>query len=134
MGTKTLGVAISDKTKTISRVLTVIHFKENNYQEAIKELLKIIKEYNIEKIILGNPKNMNNTEGFASLRSNNFKKELEKIIDIPIILVDERLTTMEANNILLDADLSRKKRKKVIDGMAAQIILETYIKMEDNNG
>ena len=134
MGTKTLGVAISDKTKTISRVLTVIHFKENNYQEAIKELLKIIKEYNIEKIILGNPKNMNNTEGFASLRSNNFKTELEKIIDIPIILVDERLTTMEANNILLDADLSRKKRKKVIDGMAAQIILETYIKMEDNNG
>ena len=133
LGTKTLGVAISDKTRTIAQVLTVIHFKENDYDYAIKELLNIIKEYDVGKIILGNPKNMNNTEGFASLRSSNFKNKLEEVINIPIILIDERLSTIEATNILLDANLSRQKRKKVIDGMAAQIILETYMKMEDNN-
>ena len=132
LGTKTLGVAISDKTKTIASILTVIHFPENNYDIALKELKKIINEYDIAKIILGNPKNMNNTTGFASTRSTNFKEKLAQEFNIPIILFDERLTTIEATNILLEANLSREKRKKVIDGVAAQILLETYMKMEDN--
>ena len=133
LGTKTLGVAISDKTRTIASVLTVIRFRENDYDYAINEVLKIIKEYNISKIVLGLPKNMNNSLGFASTRSTNFKEKLESKTDIPVILVDERLTTVLAQNILIGADVRREKRKKVIDGVSAQIILESYMKMEDKN-
>ena len=132
LGTKTLGVAITDKTKVVANFLKVIRFSENNYLEAINSLMPILKDYQIEKIILGNPKNMNNSRGFASKRSLEFKKLLEKYTDIPIILIDERLSTTEAENILIDADLSRKKRKQVIDGISAQIILDTYLKMEEN--
>lgn len=132
LGTKTLGVAITDKTKTLASVLKVIRFKSEDYNTALDGVLDIIKEYDIEKIALGNPKNMNNTCGFASKRSENFKKLLEEKTNIPIYLIDERLSTTEAENILIKADLSREKRKKVIDGLAAQIILETFIKMEEN--
>lgn len=131
LGTKTLGVAITDKTGTIARFLKVIHFKSEDYDKALQEIVEIVKEYDIKKIALGLPKNMNNSLGFASERSLKFKEKLEKLIDIPIILIDERLSTVEAENILLDADMSRKKRKKVIDGVAAQIILETLIKKEE---
>lgn len=132
LGTKTLGVAITDKTGTISRVLTTIRFNKEDYETAIKEVVKIINDYQVSKIALGLPKNMNNSCGFASERSLNFKEMLEKEIDIPIILIDERLSTTEAENILLNADLSREKRKKVIDGVAAQIILDTFIRREEN--
>ena len=81
---------------------------------------------------MGLPKNMDGTEGFASERSLKFKEMLESITDIPVTLVDERLTTVLAENILLEADVSRKKRKSVIDGVAAVLILETFIKMEEN--
>lgn len=131
LGTKTLGVAITDKTGTIARFLKVIHFKSEDYDTPLKEIVEIVQEYNIKKIALGLPKNMNNSCGFASERSLKFKEKLEKLIDIPIILIDERLSTIEAENILLDADISRKKRKKVIDGVAAEIILETLIKKEE---
>ncbi len=133
LGTKTLGVAITDKTGTLANFLKVIRFNSNDYETAINELLDIINNYqDIQKIALGLPKNMNNTEGFASERSKNFKKMLESKIDIPIYLVDERLSTTEAENILINADMSRLKRKKVIDGVAATIILETFLTMEEN--
>lgn len=132
LGTKTLGVAITDKTGTISRVLTTIRFNKEDYETAIKKVVKIINDYQVSKIALGLPKNMDNSCGFASERSLNFKEMLEKEIDIPIILIDERLSTTEAENILLNADLSREKRKKVIDGVAAQIILDTFIRREEN--
>ncbi len=133
LGTKTLGIAITDKSKMLANMLKVVRFKAEDYNEAVIEVLKVLEEYDIEKIALGLPKNMDNSLGFASKRSLNFKKLLEEKTDIPIILVDERLSTMEAENILLEADLSREKRKKVIDGVAAQIILETFIKMEEKN-
>ena len=132
LGTKTLGVAITDKTRTIASPLKVIRFKKEDYSKAIDELLPILKSYEITAIALGLPKNMDNSLGFASSRSLEFKKMLETKTSIPITLVDERLSTMEAENILLDADLSRDKRKKVIDGVAAVLILETFIKMEEN--
>lgn len=133
LGTKSLGIAISDVSKTIASPLKVIKFNSEDYQSALDETLKILKEYNISKIALGYPKNMDGTLGFASTRSVNFKNMLEEHTNIPIILVDERLSTVEAENILLEADISRKKRKKVIDGMAAVLILETFIKMEEAN-
>ena len=73
---------------------------------------------------------MNNTLGFAAERSLKFKEALEKRYDLEITLIDERLSTVEATNYLLDVDMSRKKRKKVIDGVAASIILDTYLKMK----
>ncbi len=133
LGTKTLGVAITDKTGTIASFLKVIRFKVEDYETAALEVIKIINEYHISKIALGLPKNMNNTMGYASKRSLDFKKLLESKIDIPIYLIDERLSTVEAENILLDVDLSREKRKKVIDGLAAEIILDTFLKMEEKH-
>ncbi len=132
LGTKTLGVAITDKSKTIAQALKVIRFKENDYETAINEVLDILNKYDIEKIALGLPKNMNNSYGFASTRSLEFKKLLESKTNIPIFLIDERLSTTEAEGILLKADISRAKRKKVIDGLAAGIILETFLKMEEH--
>ena len=132
LGTKTLGVAITDTTGLIARPLKVIRFPKEDYETALRELQNILDEYDISKIALGLPKNMDGTEGFASERSLKFKKMIESITDIPVTLVDERLTTVLAENILLEADISRKKRKSVIDGVAAVLILETLLKMEEN--
>ncbi|MBE6153957.1 MAG: Holliday junction resolvase RuvX [Firmicutes bacterium] len=132
LGTKSLGIAITDRSCTIASVLKVIKFSSNDYNYALNEVLNILNEYEISKIALGLPKNMNNSCGFASERSMNFKKLLEEKTSIPVYLVDERLSTTEAENILVMADMSREKRKKVIDGVAAQIILETFMKMEEN--
>ncbi len=132
LGVKSLGVAISDEAHVIASPLKVIHFPKEQYDIALKELSNILEEYKISKIALGFPKNMNGSLGFASTRSLKFKEMIEGSFNIPVILVDERLTTVQAENILLEADLSRKKRKKVIDGVAAVIILETLLKMEEN--
>lgn len=133
LGTKTLGIAISDKTNTLASSLKVVRFNKEDYETAANEVKSIVEEYDIGKIALGLPKNMNNTLGFASERSLAFKKLLESKINVPIYLVDERLSTTEAENFLISMDVSRGKRKKIIDGKAAEIILETFIKREENN-
>ena len=130
LGTKTLGIAISDKTQSIANPYKTITFK--NVEDVIEPLNAIIKEYGIVEIALGLPKNMDNSLGFASERSLSFKEILAKHIDLPIILVDERLSTMEAERYLLDADMSRKKRKDKIDAVAASVILNTYLRMKGN--
>lgn len=132
LGTKTVGVALSDKTNTIATKLKTIHYDETSYDKMLEEIVNLIKEYEITCVVLGLPKNMDNSLGFASNRSLEFQKKLQEIINIPIELVDERLTTVQAENILLAADISRKKRKKVIDGVAATIILDTYLRMKGN--
>ena len=135
LGTKTLGLAISDKTKVISLagITNVIAspyktIRFQNYDELNKELKSIIAEKDIGTLILGYPKNMNNSLGIAIERTLKFKEELEKVISLPIILVDERLSTMEAENTLIAMDMSRAKRKEVIDSYAAAVILDTYLK------
>ncbi len=131
LGTKTLGIAIS-KTNIISNPYKTIRY--DNIDILIKEVLEIINKENVNKIILGLPKNMNNTTGDAAKRSIEFKERLEQLTNIPIILIDERLSTVEAENILLKNDMSRKKRKDIIDSAAAMIILDTYLRMESNYG
>ncbi len=126
LGTKTLGLAISDKTNTIASPYKTIIYKE--YEELILELKRIVEEKKITTFILGYPKNMNNTLGPAVERTNDFKAVLEKNFDLPIILIDERLSTVEAENILIEMDTKRKKRKQIIDSYAAAIILDTYLK------
>ena len=132
LGTKTLGVAISDKSNLIATFYKVIRWDGEDYNIIFKELDNIIKEKEIDTLVLGLPKNMNNSLGFASERSLKFKEALEERYNLEVILIDERLTTVEAENYLLEADTSRKKRKKVIDGVAATIILETYLRMKGN--
>ena len=133
LGTKTLGLAISDKTNTISSPLKVLRHDGEHFDEIIKELSNIITENEIDTVVLGNPKNMDNSEGFASQRSQNFKKIIDKELNIKTILIDERLSTVEAENILIQSDLRRNKRKKVIDSAAAMIILDTYLRSVKND-
>lgn len=130
LGTKTLGLAMSDKTNTIASPYKVLRYNGESYDELFKELDKIIKENEIATLVLGLPKNMNNSLGFAAERSLKFKEALEKKYSLEVILIDERLSTVEATNYLLNEDMSRQKRKKVIDGVAASIILDTYLKMK----
>lgn len=127
LGSKTLGVATSDITNTIASSLKTIFFEEENYTTLINPLKEIIEEYNISKIILGLPKNMNNTLGPRAEISLEFKKLLEENFDVEVILEDERLTTVISNNVMIKADISRKKRKKKVDALAAQIILQSYL-------
>ena len=127
LGTKSLGIAVSDITNSFALPLVTLTFRENEYDSVIPELKDIVISKHITDFVLGLPKNMNNTCGFASERTMNFKDILEKEFSLPVHLVDERLTTKEAENILLQGDMSRKKRKKVIDNVASSLILETYL-------
>lgn len=98
----------------------------------IDEIKNIIKEYDIRKIILGLPKNMNNTLGERAEITTKYKRILEENTNIPVIFFDERLTSVISNSILIEADISRKKRKKKVDSIAAQIILQDYLNKEKN--
>ena len=130
LGTRTLGLSLSDTTLTIASTLKTIRYDENDYEFLLNELESIIKEYNITKMILGYPKNMNNTIGERCETTLEFQKLLIDRFNIEVILQDERLTTVEATNYMLQADVSRKKRKKKVDALAANIILQTYLDKE----
>lgn len=132
LGSKTLGISISDTTNTIASVYTTLRFNEDNNLDTLDELKKIIEENNITALILGLPKNMNNTLGPRALITLEYKEKLEQELNIEVILYDERLTSVISNNVLIDADISRKKRKKKVDGMAAVIILQDYLDRRNN--
>ncbi len=134
LGSKTVGLAMSDTTLTIASTYKTIFFKDEDYNSTINEIKDIIKEYNITKIILGLPKNMNNTLGERAEITLKYKELLEKSTDLPVIMFDERLTSVISNSILIEADISRKKRKKKVESIAAQIILQDYLNKEKNNG
>ena len=127
LGSKTLGIAISDMTNVIASVYTTLYFKDENYQSLLLPLKDIIDKEGIDTLVLGFPKNMNNTLGERALITLKFKKMLEGEFNLPVIMEDERLTSVISNNVLIDANVSRKKRKKKVDGMAAVIILQGYL-------
>ena len=133
LGSKSLGVSLSDITETIANTYKTIFFEESNYDSLIKELSEIIKENKEEKIVLGFPKNMNNSVGERAEIALEFKKKLEDNLNMEVIMQDERLTTIQAENYMLEADVSRKKRKKKIDSLAANIILQSYLDKERKN-
>ena len=130
LGSKTLGVAISDDKGIIASGLKVIRHNEE-YDKLIDEISLLVEEKKIEGIVLGLPKNMNNTLGFKGEVSLQFKEKLEKKIAIPVFLQDERLTTVSANNVLINGGMSRKKRKMVVDSVAATIILQAFLDKEN---
>jgi len=126
LGDKTIGVSISDKTKLIAQGLCTIRRK--NLEEDLTSLRKIIEDNNISKIVIGLPKNMDNTIGIRGDKSIEFAKIIrESFENIDVILWDERLTTVSAERTLLEANIKRKNRKKVIDKIAAALILQNYL-------
>lgn len=127
LGTRTLGLAISDVTETIATSYKTLRFEENNYDSIIEPLRTIIEEENIKALVLGLPKNMNNTLGDRSVTTIEVKEKLEKSLNLPIYMQDERLSTVAAHNYMLEADVSRKKRKNKVDSLAASIILQSYL-------
>ena len=132
LGSKSLGISISDKTNTIASIYKTIFFKENNYDSLIPELIDIVKKEDIGIIVLGFPKNMNNTIGSRAEITLEFKKKIEDSINVKVELVDERLTSVISSDVLISANISRKKRKKKVDGMAALLILQSYIDRKRN--
>ena len=132
LGSKTLGISISDLTNCIASLYTTLYFKYEDYDSLLKPLGEIISRENIDTIGLGLPKNMNNSLGTRALITLDFKEKLVNEFNIKVIMEDERLTSVISNNILIDANVSRKKRKKKVDGMAAVIILQGYLDRNRN--
>ena len=128
LGSRTLGIALSDPMKIIATGLETFRFKEDDYESAIARVVEVVKEYGVDEIVLGLPLHMNGDVGDRALLCKDFKAKLENVLEnVKIVMRDERLTTVIANRRLLDADLSRKKRKKVIDKMAGVEILQNYL-------
>lgn len=127
LGSKTLGIAISDRTNLIASVYTTLRFDDEDYNSLIEPLREIILKEEIDTLVLGFPKNMNNTLGERAMITLEFKNMLEKEFGLRVIMEDERLTSVISNNILISADMSRNKRKKKVDGIAAEIILQGYL-------
>ncbi|WP_077308490.1 Holliday junction resolvase RuvX [Terribacillus halophilus] len=127
VGSKTIGVAVSDGLGWTAQGLTTIKWNEEDYETARQELEQIIKTHEVAKAVIGMPKNMNGTIGPRGEASLAFSQWIEEQFGIETVLWDERLTTMAAERVLLEADVSRKKRKKVIDKMAASMILQGYL-------
>ena len=126
LGTKTLGLATSDKLGIISSPYKVLRYEDIN--NLVDEVVKLIDELKIDTLVLGYPKNMNNSLGEAVERTMKFKQLLEEKVNMEINLIDERLSTVEAENYLIGEDMRRQDRKKIIDAVAASIILDTYLK------
>ena len=127
LGSKTLGIAISDSTNTIASLYTTLYFKDEDYRSLLDPLHEIVNKEHITSFVLGLPKNMNNTLGERAKITLDFKEMLKNKFQLPVIMEDERLTSVISNNVLIKADVSRKKRKKKVDGMAAIIILQGYL-------
>ncbi|SFL79510.1 putative holliday junction resolvase [Gracilibacillus orientalis] len=127
VGSKTIGVAVSDALGWTAQGLTTIHWQEPDYKSLEDTFKQLIDEHTIEKVVVGLPKNMNGSIGFRGEASQDFAKFIEDTFSKEVILWDERLTTMAAEKVLLEADMSRSKRKKVIDKMAAVMILQGYL-------
>jgi putative holliday junction resolvase len=127
VGSKTVGVAVSDAFGWTAQGLKILQINEAGGEFGFDQIGSLIEEYEVSKVVVGFPKNMNNTIGPRGEASQFYADELEKRFGIPVVLWDERLTTVAAEKILLEADVSRKKRKKVIDKMAAAMILQGYL-------
>lgn len=127
-GSKTVGVAISDPFGwTAQGIETIQRPDENNLVDTIKKLKAHVENYGVDTIVLGLPVNMNNTQGERVEKTLAFKRRLEKELNIQVITWDERLSTMGAKRTLEEANVSKKKHKKVIDKMAAAFILQGYL-------
>lgn len=134
-GTKTVGVAVSDALMITAQPLETIERKSaNKLRQTLARIESIIEEYQAERIVLGYPKNMNNTIGERAEATEQFKEDLERRTGLEVILWDERLSTVEAERILMDTGVRRENRKQYVDKMAATVILQNYLDSQAHEG
>ena len=134
-GTKTVGVAVSDSLGiTAQAVETITRKEENKLRQTLARIEALIDEYNVEEIVVGLPKNMNNTIGERAEACRNFADKLERRTGLPVIMWDERLTTVSADNVLKECGVRRENRKAVVDKIAAVFILQGYLDYKSNSG
>lgn len=134
-GSKTIGVAISDPLGLTAQGIEIIHREEENkLRKSLRRIEELIKEYQVEEIVLGFPKNMNNTIGERAEKSLQLKETLERRCKLPVIMWDERLTTVEANRTLMESKVRRENRSKYVDMIAAVFILQGYLDSKANPG
>lgn len=129
-GDRRIGVALSDELGWTAQALEVIG--RTNREEDLERIVRLVEEHRVGEVVVGLPKNMNGTIGPRGEIAMAFAERLRERLDIPVVLWDERLSTVSAERTLVSADVSRKKRKQVIDKMAAAIILQNYL--ESKNG
>ena len=127
LGSVTCGVAVSDPLKIVARSVETIRFPAEENDIAVDRIKQLCKELDVDTIVLGLPKHMNNDIGIRAQIALEFKDKLEDALNIKVVMVDERLTTVISNNIMIKADMSRKKRKKKVDSIAASLILQSYL-------
>lgn len=129
-GSKTVGVAISDELLFTAQGKEIIRRKEENkLRQTLARIEELIVEYGVEEIVLGLPKNMNNTEGERVELTMEFKDKLERRTGLPVHMWDERLTTVAADRAMIEAGLRREERKEHVDKIAAVFILQGYLDM-----
>ena len=127
-GSKTVGVAVSDELLITAQGIEIVRRKsENKLRQTLARIEELIKEYNVEKIVLGFTKNMNNSEGERCEKTLEFKEMLERRTGLTVELWDERLTTVAADNLMMEAGIRRENRKEYVDQIAASFILQGYL-------
>ena len=127
-GSKTIGVAVSDPLGLTAQGIETIHRKdENKLRKSLARIEELVREYEVETIVLGFPKNMNNTIGDRAVKSLELKDVLERRTGLPVVMWDERLTTVEANRTLRESGVRREDRGKYVDKIAAVFILQGYL-------
>lgn len=127
-GSKTVGVAVSDSLLLTAQGVEIIRRKdENKLRQTLARIEELIVEYEVEEIVLGLPKNMNATEGVRVELTNEFKDKLERRTGLPVIMWDERLTTVAADKAMMEAGIRRENRKEYVDMIAASLILQGYL-------
>ncbi|MDY3986410.1 MAG: Holliday junction resolvase RuvX [Peptoniphilaceae bacterium] len=125
LGTRTIGVAVSDPTQQIAQAVTTI--RRSSFRDDLAKLRAIIEEYDVNIVVIGLPKHMNNDEGASAQRARSFGVELRKATGLEIDYQDERLSTVTAEQVLQQSGVRRENRKKYIDRIAATVILQTWL-------
>lgn len=132
-GSKTIGVAVSDPLGLTAQGVEIIRREEENkLRKSLRRVEELVKEYKVEEIVLGFPKNMNNTIGERAEKSLQLKETLERRLGLPVVMWDERLTTVEANRTLMETGVRRENRGKYVDMIAAVFILQGYLDAKAN--
>ena len=131
VGSRTIGVACSDALFLTAQGVETI--RRTSLEADFNRIRELIASYEVEEIVVGMPKNMNGTKGDRAIKTEEFVAKLKEVVDVPIAFLDERLTTVMAERSLIEADVSRKKRKAVIDKMAAVVILQGYLERRRNS-
>ena len=132
-GSKTVGVAISDELMiTAQPIMTIERKSENKLRKTLAKIEELIEEYKVSFVVLGYPKNMDNSEGERAEATKEFAEHLIRRTGLEVILQDERLTTIESERILMEAGVRRENRKEYVDKMAAAVILQSYLDAQHN--